>query len=656
MDYVHEVSTTTTSELTDLGAGTDDNREREDSLDPEFQIDDEVDHTIANEYSTAHEYLLSGFEDDYYDVTYRLDPDILVDRVIDQDRFVNNFEFTNSIHTSTASIHSMPSLQLSQTRVMVDVESIGRQRISIQNAETWRNNLAGISRQRLMFIADGQNIKIYQTVSINRPELRYLAQIIPPIPSPPTTAQLLGANNPLNVGSINQLKVGTIGGEEFVAVLTDAGQAIVYSIAAIMFDYQRTGIVDTFKLAKPDYIFQVEQSAWGIDFHDEEKLIAISDNSRSISIFKIGFTEKHYCTSTETFYSQEFKRVIVNAHDNNIPCISFTELPYSSKKQAERKIIAILSVSIDGDFKVWDLQTLQFITGGGLRGKKGWSCLPLFKNYFVDVESTTQITGVESCDKFPTIHQTYSRSDSVMRAGRPIVVSYPVKSRNKCMTVIKHSLRGSRALSFQLAVPLFYIESRINPIGVSRSPDSDNMSAPELTSKKKMVPKISKQEMSEFDLKNFVFLHTSLYQARLIGFNERLPHTESICPAVFGNRRPLERFTGFPDRLNMSLLIKEFSCIIIASQDGSVSVFKLCKFQDQIGLKQEYVISARPTTSETSSLLGMAMAPFTNESGEMISRFILFLVFGDGAVTTYVIRRHKYEGLENLMLNDEIII
>ncbi|KAK9239941.1 CRT10-domain-containing protein [Lipomyces kononenkoae] len=618
---------------------------------------------------------------------------------------------------------------------MLDLQPVGRQKVMFHSPETWRVNLMSISRYGFLFIADGENIKVFRISSPARPELVLFTQLAPPKPSPPTISQILGANNPMNIFSINALKIGTLGGEEHVVILTDAGQAIIYSTASILrhHDQENSGENSTDSAADtaPVFVLQVERSAWGVDLHDREKLVVVSDNSHSITIFKLGFSDNWYtrdekqrtqrrqkrqraayssseegATANEsasanasdadrhekrsyrhdhhhkhnvyrssapqtrrTRDSEAFSRVIHNAHDNNIPNVRFVDVPIRDPTADIMSTqVCVLSASIDGDIKLWDINTMRCISGSLFLDKKGWSCLPLWKRDFALVPNINIISGMKPLadGDDPTTGRSLHKPDS------NLIISYPLKSRSPYMTTTRRKRQenadGDEAYPYvmyeEVTDALEEYEAQIYVTSMNRMNYEHNIldprpgqRPPDTPSSYDDNPILSDEERkSSYILDDLILFHATIYQTRLVVFKDGEQNLANICPAVFGKRIPRENFTASFDRLNMSVVIPELACVVVASQEGLVSVFKLCKTDNEhIGLKQEYVIAEQKKFATNNTLIGLDVCPVETDGLDLSRRFMLFLIYLNGTVVTYQLRRHDVVIIEDVQDFDELV-
>ncbi|KAK9329811.1 CRT10-domain-containing protein [Lipomyces starkeyi] len=614
---------------------------------------------------------------------------------------------------------------------MLELQPIGRQKVMFLSPETWRVNLMSISRYGFLFIADGEKVKVFRIASPARPELVLFTHLIPPKPNPPTISQILGANNPMNLFSINALKIGTLGGEEHLVILTDAGQAIVYSTTSILRHQGQENSGEIAKDTMPVFVLQVERSAWGVDLYDRERLIVVSDNSHTITVFKLGFSDKwdphneqqraqrrrkrqreadssseeyasgnasasanasdanghqsrqhkHHRHHIHKLYkssapqtkrtrdSEAFTRIIHNAHDNNIPNVRFVDVPIRDPTtNVTTTQVCVLSASIDGDVKLWDINTMRCISGSLFLDKKGWSCLPLWKHDFALVPNINVISGMKPLtdEVDPTTGRSLHKPDS------NLIISYPVKSRSPYMTMTRRKRLENvdsddvypYVMYEEVADVLEDHEAQIYVTSMNRMNYEHNIldprpgqPPPDTPSSYDENPMLTAEERKScYILDDLIVFHSTLYQARLVAFKEGEQYLANICPAVFGKRIPIENFTASFDRLNMSVVIPELACVIVASQEGLVSIFKLCKTDDgHIGLKQEYVIAERKKLSSNNTLLGLDVSAVETDGSDLSRRFVLFLMYLNGTVVTYQLRRNDVGMIEDVQDVDDLV-
>lgn len=465
----------------------------------------------------------------------------------------------------------------------------------------------------------------------------------------------------------------------------------------------------------------MEKSAWGIDFHDKQCLVAISDNARAITIFRLGIKDAldrwdrgkalrdsarkrqesedfggvyEAGVESSSLSSQSGKRVrgdenrqsaasgrrttdfmqtkiiIAEAHDNNIPCVQCLDVPLRTHDGQTISQPCILSTSIDGDVKLWDLATKECIAGAAFPNKKGWNIKALWLHNFLNVDDSNIISSVNR-DIFS---MTNPATHSKLEPPPGLVVSFPIKSRNPFMNVIiRHWQRpiSQREVYERTEMPMLEFELEIDPSTRPKLFSQERLDAeflglpvselPATPSSYMLHPIMTHEQRHEkYIINDLVIYHGSLHQSRLIGFQPDTSgeYLANICPTVFGSRTDYEKFTASCDRLNMALTIPELACVIAGSQQGTVSVFKCCRVEEtgELGIKQEYVLGEANRRGGSNTMIGMGAFKVETQSDNYDRRYLLFLVFINGTVETYEIKRAKSTTIADDILDVEELI
>ena len=149
----------------------------------------------------------------------------------------------------------------------------------------YRNNLTTLSQyHNLFFIAFQDRIHVYQpqfpTQNIaTTPQLEFRL--------PATRPGLRGYIDPQIPHAVNQLVLGDLGNEEILIATCDDGDVVAYSTQHIynaieISQNAKEPLVDP---VRPFFKRNVGMSAWGIAIHKNARLIAISSNTKDITVF-----------------------------------------------------------------------------------------------------------------------------------------------------------------------------------------------------------------------------------------------------------------------------------------------------------------------------------------------------------------------------------
>ncbi|KAF9432495.1 hypothetical protein BGZ76_010702 [Entomortierella beljakovae] len=165
---------------------------------------------------------------------------------------------------------------------------------------------------------------------------------------------------------INVIKVGYLGTEEVLVVADDKGEVCVWF---------------TMDLQRDPLLLNVAQSAWGIAIHAEQRLIAVSCNAFTVTVFHCGIDSRpsHTALSTdtpdETPLTGRTSQQILTGHGHNVPNISFS--PCGN---------FIASTSVDMTCRTWRVSDGVQVQQKSLQGLWGWGVS------FVDRDSWMTLT------------------------------------------------------------------------------------------------------------------------------------------------------------------------------------------------------------------------------------------------------------------------
>ncbi|KAI8601308.1 hypothetical protein EDD21DRAFT_321884, partial [Dissophora ornata] len=161
-----------------------------------------------------------------------------------------------------------------------------------------RMNLMGSSREdpRVFYIVNGDKILVYQFSTLTPSGL-------------PTPIRRLSdprcMNDDTNDKTINVIKVGYLGSDEVLVTADEAGDVCVWF---------------TRNLQRDPLLLSVTKSAWGIAVHPEQRLIAISSNAYTATVFHCGIDSR----LSQRLLSGDTDSSILRGHDHNIPCVTFS--------------------------------------------------------------------------------------------------------------------------------------------------------------------------------------------------------------------------------------------------------------------------------------------------------------------------------------------
>ncbi|KAK3834818.1 MAG: hypothetical protein JOS17DRAFT_737851 [Linnemannia elongata] len=229
-----------------------------------------------------------------------------------------------------------------------------------------RMNLLASSRDdpRVLFVVNDDKILVYRFSTLTPSTLPTL---VDRISDPRSNDEDESMDR-----TINAMQVGYLGTEEVLVTANDAGEVCVWF---------------TNNLRRTPLLLSVTESAWGIAIHTERRLIAISTNAHTVTVFHCGtnsrISPQHYSsqpTSTPLTATDDptTSQQILSGHGHNIPCVTFSPCG---------RFVA--TASVDRTCRTWRLSDGQQIQQKALGPLWGWGVR------FVPKESWMTITRAE---------------------------------------------------------------------------------------------------------------------------------------------------------------------------------------------------------------------------------------------------------------------
>ncbi|EME47881.1 hypothetical protein DOTSEDRAFT_69718 [Dothistroma septosporum NZE10] len=288
-------------------------------------------------------------------------------------------------------------------------------------AAQWRCNLTALSQtHNLYFVAYEATIYAYTP--------RFPSQKLPRKPtliftSPPSRPGLLGTLDHRQPHAINNLVVQHLGSEEVVAAVRDDGDVDAFLVRHIVSAIERRAAPDSSigldaDGVRPIFQSNVGKSAWGLAIHSQARVIAVSANTHSITIFKFGLVSADGEQADGTNINDadathdrgmDVTHQVLNG-TSNIPYISFCNTDDDPHGRW------LLTTDISGYCRTIDLhqmQTSQTFRFGGPTGylasashdrfNSGWLIMFLDKRSFVGVDDAEAALGLAIGESLPGI-------------------------------------------------------------------------------------------------------------------------------------------------------------------------------------------------------------------------------------------------------------
>ncbi|KAJ3139377.1 asparagine-linked glycosylation protein [Physocladia obscura] len=164
-------------------------------------------------------------------------------------------------------------------------------------------------------------------------------------------------NPPLSAtrASINAIKSGHLGSVPILVTANDSGHVVVHFTSIYIDPKKKTP-------QQPPILLEVHKSAWGIAISSSARLVAVSANSHTITVFDLRVhivdsaasdrnndendSEDYNDDDTSWSLGVNCTKRVFSGHDNNIPNVEFSKCA---------RFLA--SCSIDATCRIWDLKT-----------------------------------------------------------------------------------------------------------------------------------------------------------------------------------------------------------------------------------------------------------------------------------------------------------
>lgn len=508
-----------------------------------------------------------------------------------------------------------------------------------------------------------------------------------------TTSDRLLSTWPYFPHTVNYLKTAFWMDQQVLGVCVDDGNIMIYYVDSLISHINKYSTRDRdqnnglFNIKiNPDLKIKLESSAWGLDFlqyQDQYKnskyVIITSDNSQSLTLFI-------YDKFDGIFYHVKSHQVL-----HNIPNVTFLNYRLDN----DLHVIKASCCSISGELIIFKfkfqpvagplnkrhdydlqedlghqeqtrlngqsgLQRTYYVDSGMEQLELGTdaNAFDMLKRYlFYQPRVVNRVLLREDCWTTIPIHKKYFSHQHSLNLvfGDPMVSHKAEISRVITESNIFNSLRHGDS-NLGIAANWQYFESPV----LNLNQDSYNHEFhPKLTTVDDDYRRINKQfskfKQYESELKaesesqpdhldendndleendHLIVVSTS----KKVGlFNANSLFCNSSTPSIFNVNIPFNEESKFTNRISISHLIPELSCYIAVSQQGLISIFRLCQHRGIFGLRQEHLfpnaiaLSLSPNGYRT--IIGICtrnISPLVD-----IPRFLLYVSYSDGLLLTY---------------------
>ncbi|KAJ6024241.1 hypothetical protein N7540_005038 [Penicillium herquei] len=297
----------------------------------------------------------------------------------------------------------------------------------------WRSNLAASSQRRnLIFVAHGADIYAWIPHGPHQILGTQPAMIINPVMKNPRAAGYIDRTAP---HTINNVLVDDLGRDEVLLLATDSGNVCAYHVEAIYSTIMRctsAGYKRPYSGSEvnPFFVENVGMSAWGLAMHKFARLIAISANTRQITVFAFALVDSTSTNSDDQSqpsinqtteqvddawvkietqrdllklrksmpanHRSKNLRLTYRGHLDNIPCVSFANFDLDANGEWMVSTDITNRVIV---WRIWDfLSPFEIYYPGHPYNnppQRGWTVLPLDPRTFKHCKFREEACGCE---------------------------------------------------------------------------------------------------------------------------------------------------------------------------------------------------------------------------------------------------------------------
>lgn len=515
--------------------------------------------------------------------------------------------------------------------------------------------------------------------------------------------------------TINFLKASKFLNKQVITVCTDDGSLMIWHVESLCgqidklgksrndfdnYNYNRSSVSGTnrfcgFKIS-PNYIVKLGASAWGLDFMDytderglSHSIVVTSDNSHRITLL-------YYHKPDHRFY-----HVTTHAVLHNIPEVSVLSI----NTENDLHIVKVVSVSISGELLVFEF---KFLICAGPINEGELSYFQNEKLYFVDLRRTSVNADLDDLSRSDPVNEIYRNMLPRVHFHRPSVISRTIldegcwtcKVANAAYFKPVQSIRAmvgdvsineenevKHIINESIILDCLYDPLRTSHLGIGAkwqffiSPTVSFKESP-LTNAE---PELNSAKLTRLDdeyrrIRKGVFAdvhHNRGYPKRqslngkyyyyggeiqpnmvAVSTFEKLGLFQAdtlFCNCatrkLFDLSIPYNNESKYTNRISITCLIPELLSLVAVSQQGFVSLIRLCQHRGLYGMRQEQLfpnaISLALGSRGYRSIVGLCARNISVQK----PRFLIFLTYSDGVVISYELTESDFFLRTNMNLS-----
>ncbi|ODV96440.1 hypothetical protein PACTADRAFT_49787 [Pachysolen tannophilus NRRL Y-2460] len=612
----------------------------------------------------------------------------------------------------------------------LDLKFLGIKKLNYEYGKKYKNNLSVVSdKYQILFTAANSEIFLYNFNDLERPNtepiLRFETRL-----SIITDRDRAASTWPYFPFTINFMKIGIFLNKEVLAVTCDNGRVLIWFTDLLIQEVKHYNKLSNHRIInngyfginiKPDFELRVEKSAWSIDFYNRYNMIAVSDNSQTISLFYL---------ATE---HQEAKFYTVSTHQalHNIPDINFIkddddddddDVPVNEKLEItvfvscasiscellvfEFKMTKVFgplpnNVYLDGDDDEYmgfegvethrsitidteedffrtdrelededeDDQQIQsslnfkrvkfakpIVISRAVLGDDVWTTNFIDGKFFKEVGSLKSMTGDPWLDEKKMINKIILQNEKLDVESDPCLSSdlgLVARFQNFDIPTIllnrHHPLGGGNDNNFQLGFKKPFNSTTDSFRRIRKIYDEYYLTKQrsKIKNHKSFNGKNYWEPIIKTKFNNKFLIVTTSSKMGLFRCDKLL--CNASCKSVFDFTISYGEEASYSNRLSITQIIPELSCIVSASQIGLVTIMRLCSHRGCYAFRQEYIF---PNANRLAlgdrgyrTITGVATRKMIPINEDNLPKYIIYITYIDGAVLTYQLEEKDDGGL-----------
>lgn len=593
----------------------------------------------------------------------------------------------------------------------LSMEYLGHVHVQMPRMPVFRNNLMVASgRFDLLLVANMAEIYVFEYNPVTGVPYDKPSLIANTRPAETTAAMVQGANWPVDPHGINYIRLKQLRGREVLLAAGDNGRAYLFYVQDLLTEVRAKNALrarnpgpdplDVRSPIEPFLWVSVNSSVWGLDIEPNHDLLAVSNNSHNAVVFFLGpFLDGRVANPAL------IRRTVSPRLDHNIPDVEFVEIEDAYKRP---HVFHLACIAISGEVALWEFhygdspggspqedddESVESPAGSGPgsesesgsevphhgpSGGEGYQMRRFEQGVWWYKEDLRQdgwcIKGVGEQD-FKVVGSLYEATGNQWLNEDAIFKYFNKES----IRILKGDENDTSTIQPGVRFSNYDIETKFAQ-ALRHSPWSTVAQDRHYTLpicqkrdiKKTRYLKHRKNDPTKLlspPFNNSFFICTtkrSLYLCRV---------EDLYCNGARGNvfswETPAGSNEGHFDRLSILLVVPALSAVIVASQVGVVSVFRLTRYRGVFCMRQEYCFprAERRAFADIGSqiIAGVSISPIRHsqpgelpefepqepdEHYEHQTRFRLSIIHLDNSISTYELSRPKptEDQLEDLVL------